>query len=70
MVYVADKVGGRRFVIADNDASRTGQNAAESIGLPWAMPDAVGYDFNDMHQTEGLGACVKLLRGLLRREME
>lgn len=65
MVYVADKVGGRRLVVADNDASGTGQKAAESIGLPWAMPDLIGQDFNDLHQSEGLGACVKLLRGLL-----
>ena len=65
MVYVADKIGGRRLVVADNDASGTGQKAAESIGLPWAMPDLIGQDFNDLHQSEGLGACVKLLRGLL-----
>lgn len=68
MIYVADKVGGNRFVVADNDASGTGQNAAESIGLPWVMPEPVGQDFNDLHQSEGLGACVKLLRGLLQRE--
>lgn len=68
MVYVADKVGGRRYVVADNDASEAGQKAAESIGLPWAMPDLIGQDFNDLHQIEGLGACVKLLRGLLQRE--
>ena len=64
MVYVADKIGGNRFVIADNDASGTGQKAAESIGLPWVMPTLVGQDFNDLHQSEGLGACVKVLRGL------
>jgi putative DNA primase/helicase len=52
-------------VVADNDASGTGQKAAESIGLPWMMPDTIGQDFNDLHQSEGLGACVKLLRGLL-----
>lgn len=68
MVYVADKVGGKRFVVADHDASGTGQKAAESIGLPWMMPAHVGQDFNDLHQSEGLGACVKLLRGLLQRE--
>lgn len=65
MVYVADKIGGSRYVVADHDASRTGQNAAESIGLPWVMPEVVEQDFNDLHQSEGLGACVKLLRGLL-----
>jgi putative DNA primase/helicase len=65
MIYVADKVGGRRYVVADNDASGTGQKAAESIGLPWMMPDTIGQDFNDLHQSDGLGACVRLLRGLL-----
>lgn len=65
MVYVSDKIGGNRYVVADHDASRTGQNAAESIGLPWVIPSAVGKDFNDLHQSEGLGACVKLLRDLL-----
>jgi len=69
MVFVADKVGGKRAVVADNDASRTGQKAAESTGLPWVMPDPVGMDFNDLHRSEGLGACVRLLRGLLQREV-
>lgn len=68
MVYVSQRIGGNRFVVADNDASRTGQNAAESTGLPWVMPGMVGQDFNDVHQSEGLGACVRLLRGLLQKE--
>jgi len=68
IVYVADKVGGARFVVADNDASETGRKAAEATGLPWTMPTLTGQDFNDLHQSEGLGACVKLLRGLLQRE--
>lgn len=50
LVYVADKVRGRRFVYADNDVSRAGQEAAEKTGLPWCMSDTVGEDANDEHQ--------------------
>jgi putative DNA primase/helicase len=42
------------FVVADNDASRTGQNTAEQIGWPCWMPDAAGMDANDVHQRDGL----------------
>ena len=42
------------YVIADNDASRTGQNTAEQIGWPYWMPDTVGFDANDTHQRDGL----------------
>jgi len=68
IVFVADKIGGARFVVADNDASETGRKAAEATGLPWTMPTITGQDFNDLHQSEGLVGCVKLLRGLLQRE--
>jgi putative DNA primase/helicase len=42
------------YVVADNDASRTGQNTAEQIGWPYWMPDTVGMDANDVHQRDGL----------------
>jgi putative DNA primase/helicase len=42
------------FVVADNDASRTGQNTAEQIGWPYWMPDTEGMDANDQHQRDGL----------------
>lgn len=42
------------FVVADNDASQTGQKTAEQIGWPTWMPDAVGMDANDTHQRDGL----------------
>jgi putative DNA primase/helicase len=42
------------FVVADNDASRTGQNTAEQIGWPYWMPGTVGMDANDEHQRDGL----------------
>lgn len=42
------------FVVADNDASRAGQNTAEKTGWPYWMPDTVGMDANDVHQRDGL----------------
>jgi putative DNA primase/helicase len=68
LVYVAERIGGERVVVADNDASKTGQNAARSTGLPWLMSPVEGDDFNDYHQREGLWAAVKLLRVILQKE--
>lgn len=42
------------LVIADNDASRTGQRVAEEIGWPYWMSDVVGEDFNDAHLRLGV----------------
>jgi putative DNA primase/helicase len=42
------------FIVADCDASRTGQNTAEQIGWPYWMPDTIGFDANDCHQRDGL----------------
>lgn len=44
------------LVLADNDASGTGQRVAEEIGWPYWMSDRVGEDFNDAHQRLGLFA--------------
>jgi len=38
------------LVVADNDESRTGEDAAKRIGWPYWMPPAVGQDFNDFMQ--------------------
>ncbi|MDR2365847.1 MAG: toprim domain-containing protein [Zoogloeaceae bacterium] len=54
--------GSNAIVCADNDASLTGQKAAEASGLPWVMPEDVGLDFNDLHQRDGLLAVAKLLQ--------
>ncbi|PPT96536.1 hypothetical protein XaraCFBP7407_08870 [Xanthomonas arboricola pv. arracaciae] len=51
-------------VAADHDASGTGQRAAEATGLPWAMPPAVGDDFNDLHASEGADAVRMALAAL------
>ena len=42
------------IVVADNDASATGENVAKEIGWPYWMSDQVGEDFNDAHQRLGL----------------
>lgn len=41
------------IVVADNDPSGTGENAAKSIGKPYWLSDTVGEDFNDYHQKKG-----------------
>lgn len=41
------------FVIADNDASGTGLQAAQATGLPFWMPSVVGTDINDFHKQQG-----------------
>lgn len=42
------------FVVADNDASLTGERTAKEIGWPYWMPDTTGFDANDVHQRDGL----------------
>lgn len=67
LATVAGRLEGRRFVIADNDASGTGQRYAEATGLPWVMAPEVGHDANDMMVKHGTRAVADLLRGLLRQ---
>jgi putative DNA primase/helicase len=64
MINVASQVKGRRFVFADNDASKTGEKAAIETGLPWTMADELGYDANDLHDKRGLMALVKKVMNL------
>jgi len=40
-------------VIADNDLSETGANAAYATGLPYWMPETKGTDINDFHKAQG-----------------
>ena len=65
LVAVADQIPGKRFIFADNDESKTGQTSAESTGLPWTMPDTVGWDANDLHTRESLFAVVSKIMGVL-----
>ena len=62
--HVAAQVKRPAFVMADNDASGTGQEAAGATGLPWGMPEAPGTDANDLHASKGLRALVGLVGGI------
>jgi putative DNA primase/helicase len=62
---VSGLIPGRRVVFADNDASKTGQKAAESTGLPWVMSPVEGEDANDYHQRAGLWGLVRLMRKII-----
>lgn len=42
------------FVVADNDASQTGENTAKRIGWSYYLPPNQGEDFNDFHKRVGL----------------
>jgi len=67
LVAVADQIKGKRFIFADNDASETGQKAAESTGLPWTMADEQGWDANDLHIKSGLFNVVAKIMELKRK---
>lgn len=55
------------IVLADNDASGTGERVAREIGWPYWMSDVVGEDFNDAHQRCGTFALSMELGKFLRR---
>jgi phage/plasmid primase-like uncharacterized protein len=55
----------RGIVIADNDESGTGQQAAREIGWPFWLSDLVGEDANDYHQRRGLFALSQSLTQLM-----
>lgn len=62
LAHVAGLLTGRRLVMADHDASGTGERYAAATGLPWVMPPEVGMDANDMHRAHGVRAVAKLMR--------
>jgi len=41
------------IVVADNDASGAGKDAAVKSGRPFFLPQVVGQDFNDLHRALG-----------------
>lgn len=57
---------GQGIVVADNDESKTGELAAQRIGLPYFLPPKVGQDFNDLHREVGLLRSSFALNSLLR----
>lgn len=54
------------FVVADNDASGTGEAAAKATGLPYWMAPSVGQDLNDFHKAHGLFRASQALGRWLR----
>lgn len=62
--YVAPLVKTPAFVMADNDKSGTGLEAAKATGLPFVLPMFEGDDANDQHQKYGLRSLVDLIRDL------
>lgn len=53
------------LVVADNDASATGERVARETGWPYFMPPTVGHDFNDWHRATSLFKCSQALRSAL-----
>lgn len=66
MTHIANSTTGRRFIFADNDASLTGEKAAQATGLPWCMSDIQGEDANDIHVRAGVMAVAKKLMEVRR----
>ena len=54
MKKIASAIKGPGLVVADNDASATGERVAKEIGWPYWMSDVVGEDYNDAHRRLGL----------------
>lgn len=53
MVKIAERLPGG-FIVADHDASGTGERVAKQIDWPYWMPPEVGMDANDWHLKVGL----------------
>lgn len=54
MKKIASAIKEPGIVVADNDASATGERVAREIGWPYWMSDVVGEDYNDAHQRLGI----------------
>lgn len=61
LVHVSGHIPGRRFVFADNDASRAGETAAIATGLPFVMAPTLGQDANDLMRDAGVIAVAKMI---------
>lgn len=53
-------------IVADNDASKTGERVAQEIGWSYWLSEQVGEDFNDFHQRVGLFAASMSLKRVLQ----
>lgn len=67
LAHVAGLLGGRRWIVADNDRSGTGAEFAGKTGLTWVMPAETGTDANDLHQTAGVYAVATLMQEAMQR---
>lgn len=47
MVKVAESLKNPRFIVADNDESKTGEQSATKTGCKYFLPPETGQDFND-----------------------
>lgn len=65
VAYVASQLQGKRYIVADNDSSKTGEKFAAQTGLPFIMPPDLDTDANDYHQSAGVFALARLLRSVL-----
>jgi len=54
------------YVVADNDATETGEKAAQATKLPYWMPLTVGDDINDVHKAHGTFRTSQMLRKWLQ----
>ena len=52
MLKVSDGMQGH--IVCDNDESKTGENTAKRIGLPFWISEIIGEDFNDFQRRLGL----------------
>jgi putative DNA primase/helicase len=66
--YIAERIGGKRFVVADHDKSCTGERVAKATGLPWGMPPEEGEDANDLHKNKGIWNLISLLREIAAQQ--
>lgn len=67
MKRIAEGLAGG-VVLADNDASGTGERVAKEIGWPYWMSDVVGEDFNDAHMRLGTFSLAMRLKGVMKRK--
>ena len=60
LVYVAERIGGDRIVVADNDPA--GMDAAKATGLPYVHSPVEGEDLNDLHQRAGIWELLRVMK--------
>lgn len=54
------------YVVADHDASGTGEKAAQATKLPYWLPPITGNDINDVHKAHGTFRTSQMLRKWLQ----